>query len=64
MIETIQFLCSDIWVDLKTLSTILKRDPTALQIHYISKMLAEGLLELKYPETKNHPLQAYKSKDT
>jgi len=25
-------------------------------------MLGEGLLELKYPEAKNHPNQAYRKK--
>ena len=62
MIATICELCANSWVDLRSLSLALSRDAGALQIHYISRMVSNELLLLKFPETKNHPSQAYRTK--
>jgi ATP-dependent DNA helicase RecG len=62
MREVIMHLCDENTLTLKVLSSILERDPKALQDQYLTPMLAEGLFELRYPENKNHPNQAYRKK--
>jgi len=52
-------ICSSDYVTLKELSLILERNQVFLQQNYISPMLSEGLLKLKYPGSKNSPKQAY-----
>ena len=54
MRELIMQLCDDSFVKLRDLSKLLNRGQTFIQQHYISGMLSEGLLELKYPHNKNH----------
>jgi ATP-dependent DNA helicase RecG len=56
-------ICDDSFLSIKELANLLERDPKALQDQYLTPLLAEGLLELKYPEIKNHPDQAYRSKN-
>jgi ATP-dependent DNA helicase RecG len=53
--------CTGRWLQLSELASLLERDPKALQDQYLSKMLANGKLRLKYPESKNHPMQAYRT---
>lgn len=55
-------LCDDSFVTLRELSKLLNRNQAFIQHDYISGMLSEGLLELKYPESKYHPNQAYRRK--
>lgn len=55
-------ICEGRYVSLRELASLLKRDSVALQNHYLTPMLWEGLLELKYPEIKNHPDQGYRKK--
>ncbi|MFA6307200.1 MAG: RNA-binding domain-containing protein [Patescibacteria group bacterium] len=55
-------LCDDSFVTLRELSKMLNRNQAFIQHDYISGMLSEGLLELKYPENKYHPNQAYRRK--
>ena len=62
MKKIIVHLCSDSFVTLKELSEVLNRNSNFLQDTYISDMLRSNILEMKYPENKNHPNQAYKSK--
>lgn len=62
MKKIIIYLCSDSFVTLKELSEVLNRNSNSLQDQYISDMLKSSILEMKYPENKNHPNQAYKSK--
>ncbi|MCB4791936.1 MAG: putative DNA binding domain-containing protein [Elusimicrobia bacterium] len=58
----IKGLCRNRAVSLKELSRLLNRNPKALQEKYLTSMVNEGVLELKYPTIKNHPDQAYKTK--
>jgi predicted HTH transcriptional regulator len=62
MKELIIHLCNDNWLSLAELSQLLDRGSKALQLHYLSSMVAEGTLQLKYPKTRNHPDQAYRAK--
>lgn len=55
-------LCAEEAVALKDLAAVLERDPKTLQEEYLTPMLAGGRLELKYPGTKNHPNQAYRTR--
>lgn len=55
-------LCESETVSLKELCLVLERDTKALQAQYLTPMLGEGLLELRYPDVKNHPNQAYRKK--
>ena len=62
MQELIKTLCGERWVTLAELGPLLNRDTKALQDQYLTPLLAAGQLELKYPEKKNHPAQAYRTK--
>jgi hypothetical protein len=55
-------ICEANFLSLKDLAALLERDPKALQDQYLTPFLVESLLELKYPDIKNHPDQAYRSK--
>lgn len=63
MQELILLLCRDQWLTLAELSNLLVRDSKALQDQYLTQMVAEGKLRLRYPETLNHPKQAYGTKN-
>ncbi len=47
-------------VTLDEIAKKLNRSPDTIRVHYLIKMLAEGSVVLLYPETPNHPSQAYK----
>jgi hypothetical protein len=55
-------ICEDNFHSIKDLVDLLERDAKALQDQYITSFVADDLLELKYPEIKNHPAQAYRKK--
>lgn len=63
MEATIQKLCSNRYLLLKTLAELLQRSPDTIRTHYLSPMLKEGLLELRYPDITNHPEQAYRTRE-
>lgn len=52
-------LCSKEPLSLDSLAQLLSRDPKSLQNHYLTQLVAEGLLKLQYPDIPNHPCQAY-----
>lgn len=60
MKELISSLCTNRWLSLAELSIVLKRETKTLQDQYLTPMIADGSLQLKFPQTKNHPAQAYK----
>jgi len=55
-------LCKDRYLSLKELGRILDRDTKSLQDQYLTKMIADSSLELKFPDNKFHPEQAYRSR--
>jgi ATP-dependent DNA helicase RecG len=55
-------ICAENFLSIKDLADLLGRDAKTLQEQYITPFLTEGLLQLKYPNIKNHPNQAYRSK--
>ncbi|KGJ88383.1 putative transcriptional regulator [Colwellia psychrerythraea] len=57
--ETILKLCTDRYINLASLSQLLDREPNALRRNYLNPLVAEELLSLAFPTTRNHPQQAY-----
>ncbi|EKD36260.1 MAG: hypothetical protein ACD_75C01578G0001, partial [uncultured bacterium] len=55
-------LCRDRFTTVQDLAEMLERETDTLKNHYLSKMIRDGRLELRFPERPTHPLQAYKSK--
>ena len=55
-------LCENNTLSLKELSLLLEREPKAMQDQYLTHMVAQGLLVLKYPYNKNHPDQSYRKR--
>jgi len=55
-------LCTGEPLELRVLAKALVRDPKGLYEAYLNPMISEGLLELKYPASRNHPNQAYRTK--
>jgi len=59
--KTIIALCSEHYLQLRTLAELLGRESDSIRNHYIKPMLSQNLLELKYPDQPNHPDQAYRT---
>jgi ATP-dependent DNA helicase RecG len=59
--QVILELCSEHYLQLRTLAELLGREPDSIRNHYVNQMLSRGLLELKHPEQINHPQQAYRT---
>lgn len=55
--------CSHQFKTTNQLALLLARSPLTIRTHYIKKLLQEGRLELRFPEKKNHPQQAYRTKE-
>jgi len=60
--QAILIICENDFVSVDEIATMLSRSRDTVSIHYISKMVKEGLLELKYPENISHPHQAYRAR--
>ena len=59
--RVIATLCSGRWLTAKELGSLMNRDPENLQERFLAAMVKEGILELRYPEVRNRPDQAYRS---
>ncbi len=59
--RTIIDLCTDRFLSLRDLSALLNREQETLRTGFISKMVREGLLELRYPDIPSHREQAYRT---
>lgn len=60
--ETILELCHGRFLSLRQLSALLDRQQETLREGFITPMVAEGALELRYPESPTHPEQAYRAR--
>ncbi|MFA5415362.1 MAG: hypothetical protein WC295_07705 [Methanoregula sp.] len=60
--RAILIICENDFVSSDEIATMLNRSRDTMSIHYISRMVKEGLLELKYPENISHPQQAYRTR--
>ncbi|WP_370589507.1 ATP-binding protein [Tychonema sp. LEGE 07203] len=54
-------LCSEHYLQLRTLADLLGRAPNSVRNHYVNPMLKQGLLEARYPDEPTHPQQAYRT---
>lgn len=59
--EVINRLCTGRYLTSDVLAQLLKRNAEGLRNRYLTPMVAEGVLKLRYPETPNRPDQAYTS---
>lgn len=61
---TILALCSGTYLTLRELRDLLGRGGDSLRIHYLSRLAKQGRIKLRYPESQNHPNQAYRAADS
>lgn len=61
MRRLIRTLCKDRFLTFRQLASLLSREPNGLQRWTLRPMAQERQLVLAYPETPNHPKQAYKT---
>ncbi|MHB8347977.1 MAG: ATP-binding protein [Acidiferrobacterales bacterium] len=61
--DVIVRLCAGHYLTADELGKLLDRNPDGLRNRYLSPMVAEGLLKLRYPEAANQPDQAYTTAD-
>lgn len=54
-------LCASRFLTLAELSQRLNRSPQRLRDVYLGKLVGRGLLELRFPDNRNHPQQAYRA---
>ena len=59
--QVILELCSEHYLQLRTLADLLRRAPNSVRNHYVNPMLKQGLLEARYPDEPTHPQQAYRT---
>ena len=59
MRETIRSLCRLKYLTAEQLARLLTRNVDGLRNRYLTPMVAENLLMLRYPESANRPDQAY-----
>jgi ATP-dependent DNA helicase RecG len=53
--------CAGRWLTAKELGRLLNRDPENLQERFLTGMVREGVLELRFPGVRNRPDQAYRT---
>jgi len=61
MRSLIEALCRDRWLSAAELALLLTREAEKLQSRFLTAMVREGRLELRYPEVPNRPDQAYRA---
>lgn len=57
----IQQLCQSGWLSASELAALVDRDAEKLQSRFLTAMVREGILELRYPDVRNRPDQAYRT---
>lgn len=61
MEEAILAVCDDRYLSAPEIAELLQRKPVTLKNHYVTRMVRERKLTLKYPERLNHPDQRYRT---
>jgi len=54
-------LCASRWLGSSELAALVDRDAEKLQSRFLTAMVRDGLLELRHPEVRNRPDQAYRT---
>jgi ATP-dependent DNA helicase RecG len=57
----LQQLCQSRWLSTAELAALVDRDAEKLQSRFLTAMVRESVLELRYPDVRNRPDQAYRS---
>jgi ATP-dependent DNA helicase RecG len=57
----IRQLCEGRWLATSELAALVDRDAEKLQSRFLTAMVREGILELRYPDVRNRPDQAYRT---
>lgn len=57
----IQKLCAGKWLAASEIAALVDRDAEKLQSRFLTAMVKEGVLELRFPDVRNRPDQAYRS---
>ena len=57
----IRQLCEGRWLATSELAALVDRDAEKLQSRFLTAMVREGVLELRYPDVRNRPDQAYRT---
>jgi hypothetical protein len=61
MKNLIATLCTERWLTSRELGQLLQRDADNLQSRFLTAMVREGRLELRFPDVPNRPDQAYRT---
>ena len=61
MRRVLQTLCRDRYLSLAQLAYLVGRNPEGLRTRYLTPMVREGLLQLRYPNVPNHSRQGYRT---
>ncbi|MDQ3000081.1 MAG: putative DNA binding domain-containing protein [Fibrobacterota bacterium] len=61
--KTILELCAGRFLSGEQLADLLNRNPVKLRHSFLTPMVKEGALKLRFPETANHPDQGYTASD-
>ena len=61
--DVIQQLCEGRWLATSELAALVDRDADKLQSRFLTAMVKSGALELRYPDVRNRPDQAYRTVD-
>ncbi|MBT3404165.1 MAG: hypothetical protein HN421_10710 [Gammaproteobacteria bacterium] len=59
--QLITELCNQNWLTKRELGTLLERNTDGLRSRYLTPMVSQGKLKLRYPDTPNHQNQAYQA---
>jgi ATP-dependent DNA helicase RecG len=57
----IRQLCKGRWLATSELAALVDRDAEKLQSRFLTALVREGVLELRYPDVRNRPDQAYRA---
>jgi ATP-dependent DNA helicase RecG len=57
----IQQLCEGRWLATSELAALVDRDADKLQSRFLTAMVRVGVLELRFPDVRNRPDQAYRT---
>jgi ATP-dependent DNA helicase RecG len=62
MRAVIERLCREQWLSASEIAALVARDAEKLQSRFLTAMVREGRLELRYPAVPNRPDQAYRTR--
>ena len=60
--QTLLSLCEEYSLSLPVLAELLNRSEDSLRKNFLNQMVGDNSLDRAYPQTPNHPKQAYKTR--